>query len=66
MKEDPYFKTFEWNKLISFSLSPPYKIKFKPENLNNTKGPYLAYLKEQDVKKWNCGKKKLSVRGAEF
>jgi hypothetical protein len=66
IKEEPYFKKFEWNKLISLSLTPPYQIKFKPENLNNANGPYLAYLKGQDVKKWNSGKKKLSVRGAEF
>ena len=65
IKEEPYFKHFEWNKLISLSLNPPYKLKFKNEKDNNTGIPYLAYLKEQDFKKLNT-KKKLSVRGAEF
>ena len=64
IKEEPYFKKFDWNKLISLSLTPPYKLTFKNEK-ENSGIPYLAYLKEQDVKKIN-NKKKLSVRGAEF
>ena len=64
IKEEPYFKNFDWNKLISLSLTPPYKLTFKNEK-ENSGIPYLAYLKEQDVKKIN-NKKKLSVRGAEF
>ena len=64
IKEEPYFKKFDWNKLISLSLTPPYKLTFKNEK-ENPSIPYLAYLKEQDVKKIN-NKKKLSARGAEF
>ena len=64
IKEEPYFKKFDWNKLISLSLTPPYKLIFKNEK-ETSSIPYLAYLKDQDVKKIN-NKKKLSVRGAEF
>ena len=65
IKEEPYFKQFEWNKLISLSLNPPYMLKFKKEKENLACNPYLAYLKEQDFRKINF-KKKLSARGVEF
>jgi serine/threonine protein kinase len=65
IKNDAYFKGFEWNKLISLSLVPPYKIKFKEEKDKGNSIPYLAYLKGKDVKKIKKGKK-LSKRGEEF
>ena len=65
IKQDPYFKGFDWNKLISLSLTPPYKIKFKDKDDKGQSIPYLAYIKGKDVKKIKKGKK-LSARGAEF
>ena len=64
IKEEPYFIKFDWNKLISLPLTPPYKLTFKNEK-ENVSIPYLAYLNEQDINKIN-NKKKLSVRGTEF
>jgi cGMP-dependent protein kinase len=63
IKEETYFKTFNWNKLISLSIPPPYKIKFKKEKEVQSTN-YLAYLKEHDVKQYT--KKKLSARQIEF
>jgi len=65
IKEDPYFKDFDWNKLISLSYPPPYKIKMKEEK--DTGGqtiPYLSYLASKDVKRG--GKKKKSNRQIKF
>ena len=65
IKEDPYFKDFDWNKLISLSYPPPYKIKMKEEK--DTGGqtiPYLSYLQSKDVKRG--GKKKKSNRQIKF
>lgn len=47
IKQDPWFKDFDWNRLISFSLSPAYKPQFDQLNIpSNLKGtPYLTYLK---------------------
>ena len=63
IKEEPYFKNFNWNKLISLSIPPPYKIKFKKEK-EVISTNYLAYLKDHDVKQYT--KKKLSARQIEF
>ena len=66
IKEEPYFNGFDWNKLISLELKPPYKIKFGKDKDNNTPIPYLSYLKEKNIKSYYGHKKKLSARGIEF
>jgi cGMP-dependent protein kinase len=65
IKQDLYFKGFDWNKLISLSLVPPYKIKFKDDKDKIQSIPYLAYFKGKDVKQIR-DKGKKSVRGAQF
>ena len=64
IKEDPYFKDFDWNKLISLSYPPPYKLKMKEEKDNGQTIPYLSYLASKDVKRG--GKKKKSNRQIKF
>ena len=65
IKEDPYFKDFDWNKLQSLSYPPPYKIKLKESKENNGPSiPYLSYLQKKDVKR--SGKKKKSNRQIKF
>ena len=65
IKEDPYFKDFDWNKLMSLSYPPPYKIKLKQEKENNKANiPYLSYLQSKEVKR--PGKKKKSNRQIKF
>ena len=65
IKEDPYFKDFDWNKLISLSYPPPYKLKMKEENERNSQSiPYLSFLQSKDVKRG--GKKKKSNRQIKF
>ena len=65
IKEDPYFKDFDWNKLISLSYPPPYKLKMKEEKESSGASiPYLSYLQSKDVKR--TGKKKKSNRQIKF
>ena len=64
IKEDPYFKDFDWNKLISLSYPPPYMIKIKEEKENNSPIPYLTYLQSKQPKK--DSKKKKSNRQLKF
>ena len=65
IKEDPYFKDFDWNKLISLSYPPPYKLKMKEEKESNSQSiPYLSFLQSKDVKRG--GKKKKSNRQIKF
>ena len=65
IKEDPYFKDFDWNKLISLSYPPPYKLKMKEENESTGASiPYLSYLQSKEVKR--SGKKKKSNRQIKF
>ena len=64
IKEDPYFKDFDWNKLISLSYPPPYKLKMKEEKDTGQTIPYLSYLQSKDVKRG--GKKKKSNRQIKF
>ena len=48
IKESPYFKYFDWEKLMSFSLPAPYIVKIEDKNENEQKSiPYLSYLKTQ-------------------
>ena len=64
IKEDSYFKGFDWNKLISLSLDPPYKLKLKNEELNSNNYPYLNFLKS--ITKPEPVRKKQSTRQLEF
>ena len=64
IKEDPYFKDFDWNKLISLSYPPPYMIKMKEEKEINAPIPYLSYLQSKQVKRGE--KKKKSNRQIKF
>ena len=65
IKEDPYFKDFDWNKLISLSYQPPYKLKMKEEKESSGPSiPYLSFLQSKEVKR--SGKKKKSNRQIKF
>ena len=64
IKEDPYFKDFDWNKLISLSYPPPYQLKMKEEKESGQTIPYLSYLQSKNVKRG--GKKKKSNRQIKF
>ena len=64
IKEDPYFKDFEWNKLISLSYPPPYMINMKEDKENNAPIPYLSYLQSKQTKRG--AKKKKSNRQLKF
>ena len=65
IKEDPYFKDFDWNKLISLSYPPPYKLKMNEEKENSGQSiPYLSYLQSKGAKRG--GKKKKSNRQIKF
>ena len=65
IKEDPYFKDFDWNKLISLSYPAPYKLKMKEDKENSGQLiPYLSYLQSKAVKRG--GKKKKSNRQVKF
>ena len=48
IKENVYFKDFDWEKLMSLSLSPPYIVKIDNKDETEQKTmPYLSYLKTQ-------------------
>ena len=64
IKEDPYFKDFDWNKLVSLSYPPPYMLKLKENKENNSNMPYLSYLQSKNVKRGT--KKKKSNRQIKF
>ena len=64
IKEDPYFKDFDWNKLISLSYPPPYMIKMKEDKEVTSSMPYLSYLQTKQVKRG--AKKKKSNRQLKF
>ena len=64
IKEDPYFKDFDWNKLVSLSYPPPYMIKMKEDKENTSAIPYLTYLQSKQVKRGQ--KKKKSNRQIKF
>ena len=67
IKSSPYFANFDWNKLISLSVDPPYKIKIKKkENETTTNTPYLSYLKSVTKDSDYFTKKRTSIRGIEF
>ena len=54
IKKHPYFKDFDWEKLITFSLEAPYLLKLNDDyqKQQNTI-PYLTYLKNESNKKGN-------------
>ena len=54
IKRHPYFKDFDWEKLVTFSLDPPYLLKMKDDykKKQNTI-PYLAYLNNESNKNGN-------------
>ena len=54
IKRHPYFKDFDWEKLVTFSLDPPYLLKMKEDykKKQNTI-PYLAYLNNESNKNGN-------------
>ena len=56
VKEDKYFEGFDWNKLISLSMPPPYKISFKEIKEKNEIIPYLKFLDSKGYKS-ECVKK---------
>jgi len=65
IKENPYFKDFDWEKLMSFSLAPPYIVKTEDKNDGEQKTiPYLSYLKTQIGK--TPAKKNASSRQIQF
>ena len=48
IKDNPYFQDFDWEKLMSLSLPPPYFVKFdNKDEANQSSIPYLSYLKSQ-------------------
>ena len=48
IKDNPYFQDFDWEKLMSLSLPPPYIVKFdNKDEANQSSIPYLSYLKSQ-------------------
>ena len=65
IKENPYFKDFDWEKLMSFSLEPPYIVKIDDKiNTEQKVIPYLSYLKSQTGK--TLSKKNASSRQIQF
>ena len=50
IKEDEYFADFEWKKLISLAMPPPYNVTVKESGDSATIIPYLSYLKTKEVK----------------
>ena len=54
IKKHPYFKDFDWEKLVTFSLEAPYLLKLNNDyqKQQNTI-PYLTYLKNESNKKGN-------------
>ena len=52
IKVHPYFRDFDWEKLISFELEPPYLLgtEIKPSDVMRKPVPYLSYLKHNSNK----------------
>ena len=64
IKENPYFKDFDWEQLMSLSLKPPYIIKLDEKETEQKSIPYLSYLKTQVGKP--PSKKNASSRQIQF
>ena len=63
IKVDPYFKEFDWNKLISLSYPPPYIIQMKPDKEVTNVIPYITFLQNKGKSK---NKKRKSIRQIKF
>ena len=63
IKVDPYFKEFDWNKLISLSYPPPYMIQMKPDKEVTNVIPYITFLQNKGKNKI---KKRKSTRQLKF
>ena len=63
IKVDPYFKEFDWNKLISLSYPPPYMIQMKPDKEVTNVIPYITFLQNKGKSKI---KKRKSTRQLKF
>ena len=63
IKVDPYFKEFDWNKLISLSYPPPYMIQMKPDKEVTNVIPYITFLQNKGKSKL---KKRKSIRQLKF
>ena len=64
IRDHPYFKGFDWEKLDSLELRAPYNFKLnKKINMNKTK-PYLDYLASLNRKPYF--KKLASIRQLKF
>ena len=63
IKVDPYFKEFDWNKLISLSYPPPYMIQMKPDKEVTNVIPYITFLQNKGKSK---NKKRKSTRQLKF
>ena len=63
IKVDPYFKEFDWNKLISLSYPPPYMIQMKPDKEVTNVIPYITFLQNKGKSK---NKKRKSIRQIKF
>jgi len=51
IKKHPYFKDFDWEKLLTFSLEPPYLLKIDEDYQKIQTIPYLTYLKNESNNK---------------
>ena len=74
IKSNEYFNKFEWDKLSSLAMEPPYKMKLKSVGSGDEDGKgnvtervsYLAYLKSITKDEEMFRNRKQSVRGEEF
>ena len=66
IKRDAYFNGFDFDKLISLAIEPPYKLKLKSDDNSVGNGMYLNYLKgiTRDTQQQTIHKK--SMRSVEF
>ena len=65
IKEEPFFKNFNWDDLLSLSMTPPYTLKMD-EITEQKPIPYLTVLKNQENGKSNGVKKMASSRQIKF
>ena len=65
IKEEPFFKNFNWDDLLALSIPPPYMLKMG-EITESKNVPYLTVLKSQENGKSNAVKKMASSRQIKF
>jgi cGMP-dependent protein kinase len=62
IKSHKWLKDYDWNKLFSMEMQPPYVPKIKIKDEEYTKIPYLMYLKNTEKEKEKeKDKEKMSV-----